>query len=381
MKFKYYFQTFCLVLFSVVVVVVQLVQLTDDQMNMYKALAGLVCLSSFFIFCRDKLLIRKAIWYGLIASLLMILSIIYNENARVTNLLWIWSYLGVGLLLYKYGIPKIVASAIFYGCCLFFCLIAMRGELQSNEVIEHGSANHVSVLCIYCMFLYYISLKNEKDKLLPYLPIIIVAFLSLWTANRSGIISSGISFLFILYFNRKLSSKSHNQFKNFILIAVLAVLVIYFFSHYYSQFDVALEAKMERQGIQSARSFLWAEYIKGIFDSLGNFFLGVPGNDPAYRFLHHYYGNPHNSYLVVHEKFGLLGFLIIIYVIIKTAWLSVKRKEWVITATLILVFIRSFFDWTAFPGLYDVMFWYYIFYISFNERTVSNLSHVKFKKQ
>jgi len=368
-KFECKIQYFFLLVFSIVAVGAPLTTLTDDEMNMYKAIVGLACLASFVLSCKDKKLISRVLGYGIAASLLMSISILYNENARWVNLLWIWSYLGAALILFKNGIPKILAFTIFYVCCLSFCVVAFRGDLQSNEVLEHGSANNISILCIYCMFLYYISLKDDQNKLLPYIPILIVAFLSLWTANRSGILTCGIFFLFVFNINNKLSSKKHNRWKNTFVILALIVLVVYFFINFYAQFDVAMESKMERQGMSSARSILWAEYIKGTFDSLGNLFLGVPGN--KYLFLSYYNGNPHNSFLVAHSKFGLVGFLVILYVIFKTGSISVKRKEWVITATLILVVSRSFFDWTAFPGLYDVMFWYFLFYITQSRKGIA----------
>lgn len=365
-------QIFFLVVFSVVAVGVQLSSITDDQMNMYKALAGLVCLMSYMLFSRNRNIFKKSIGYGIVASVLMLISIFYNGNAREINLLWVWSYLGVALILYQYCIPKNIALFLFYVCSLSFCVVALKGDLQSNEVLEHGSANHVSILCIYCMFLYYISFRNKRNELLPYIPIVIVAFLSLWTANRSGIISCAIFFVAILFFNNKISQKSHSRFRNYVVIAVVAVLLVYFFLNYYAQFDVAMESKMDRQGMQSARSFIWADYTRGVFDSIGNMFFGVPGDSDAYPFLKFYSGNPHNSFLVVHSKFGLVGFLVILYVLVKTVWISVKRKDWVILSLLLLVVTRSFFDWTAFPGLYDVMFWYFIFYVSDNKSTPNN---------
>ena len=351
-------------LFSVIAVSVLMLDITDDEMNMYKALAGLVCFTSFMLIGRNNKLKKKAILYASIATLLMVMSMLYNENARPVNILWIWAYLGVALILYEYGIPKWLAFVLFYAFSAFLCFLAFRGEVQSNEVIEHGSANNVSILCIYCLFVYYLSVRDVSYKMLPYLPIIVIAFLSLWTGNRSGIISSGVFFVAVLIINNKFSAKGHKRLQNTFLLIAVAIIVVYFFLYYYSQFDVALENKVDRGGgMSSARTFIWAEYLGGMFDSLGNFIFGVPGNSTLYPYLSYYAGNPHNSFLMAHAKFGLAGFLIVLYVVMRTAWMSKQRKDYVIGALLAIVVVRSFFDWTAFPGLYDVMFWYFIFYI------------------
>ena len=365
-KFERRVQTSLFAIFSVVAVSVVLISMSDDDMNMFKALAGLVCFVGFMLFSRNKKLKGKGFLLGVAGTLLMFISMIYNENARAVNILWIWAYLGAALILYEYGIPKWMAFAIFYAFSLSFCLVAFQGKLQYNELLQHGSANNVSILLIYCMFLYYISLKDDQTKLMPYIPILIVSFLSLWTANRSGILTCGVFFLVVFYFNNKSSSKRHSRWKNVLMIFALIAIVVYFVLHLSAQFDVAMETKMDRQGMSSARSILWTEYIRGTFDSLGNLFLGVPGN--KYLFLSYYNGNPHNSLLVAHSKFGLVGFFVVLYVIFKTGWISFKRKEWVITATLILVVTRSFFDWTAFPGLYDVLFWCFLLYAFDNDK-------------
>lgn len=352
--------------FLIVAVAVQVLEFTDDMMNMFKALAGLICYLFGFIYCNRKL-VGKSVVYGVAMSSFMVLNIIMVENATWVHLLWIWAYLGVAMLLFDFGIPRRFVIIIFYSVCAYFLYLAFSGSFI-KEILTHGSANHVSILCVFYMFLYYLSFRSRKVELLPYIPVLVVLFLSFWTASRAGILSCALFFLLLLRHNFKHSNTKTQKIVFFAVIGLLAAGVAYFFINYFDMFDEALLDKVDKQGMESARSEIWKEYFRGMTDNIEYFFFGVFGDSPMYPALRRYDGNPHNSFLMLHAKFGLLGFVFIIFFLFKSLKKMFKKKDSLLISLFLLSFLRCFFDWNAFPGLYDVIFWFFVFYKDLDPR-------------
>ena len=51
---------------------------------------------------------------------------------------------------------------------------------------------------------------------------------------------------------------------------------------------------------------------------------------------------------------------------------SLKTKDYVFFNTISVVVFRSFFDWTAFPGIFDIFFWIMIIYVG-DKKTRDNI--------
>jgi len=351
-------------LFVVVAVVVQIVQMDDDLMNLIKGVFGLFCFV-VAMFVVSKGVKVRAIVVGLVASILMFFSFLYNGNIRPNNLAWIWSYLGVAMLLFEYGANRKLSLFTYYVFCLYFLYLSIFGGIDYRNALGQNSANYVSVLLIFCVCVYYVALKQFTIKEFSYIPLLVLMFLSAWAANRSGIMCMGVAIPMVVVINRKLSAKSHHQLR-FVLTLIVFTVGIVLLSNYLVDYVSSLTAKRESVGMASQRSYIWREYVNGSFDNIGNLVFGVPTKLPQYTFLSHYAGNPHNSFLMLHAKFGILGFLTVLVFVIKTISISLKRKDYLILVITILIVVRSFFDWCAFPGLYDVFYYYMIFYVLYN---------------
>lgn len=352
-------------LFSITAVLVQLIDLTDDQMNMYKALAGLICFAYGFIQCENSL-INQCVKYGILMSIFMCLEMFFIGNAKFINILWIWAYIGPALLLFEFGIPRKYTFVFFYLICVYFTFPAITGRISVQEILTHGSINYISILSIFCLCLYYLSHRCENPVTLSYIPVLLVMFLSIWTGSRASIICCGLVFILLLRINYKFSNTSSSKSWFFILAAVIIIGALWFGQHYIGMFDESLQYKMDKQGMESARSILWGEYISGMFSDVVEFFFGVDGLSVKYPHLQYYNGNPHNSFLVLHAKYGIVGFVIIISLIYKSIVKSIKHKDSIMQLIIAIAVVRCFFDWNAFPGLYDVLFWYIILYGSRN---------------
>ena len=92
-------------------------------------------------------------------------------------------------------------------------------------------------------------------------------------------------------------------------------------------------------------------------------FLGANTSNGTYQWLSFYNGNTHNSFLMLHAKFGLLALGLLIVLIFLVVHKAIKEKNYIMIIILLAASARMFFDWIAFPGLYDVLFWYMYLYI------------------
>ena len=134
-------------------------------------------------------------------------------------------------------------------------------------------------------------------------------------------------------------------------------------NHFFGKYLLGLTEKLDRYGNASIRTEIWKEYLHGVLSNVGNFLLGVKTSDGIYRWLSFYNGNTHNSFLMLHAKFGLLAFVLLMILISVVIRKAIKEKNYIMIIVLISASARMFFDWIAFPGLYDILFWYMLLYV------------------
>lgn len=347
-------------LFSIVAVVVQIIEMEDDTMNLVKGIGGLICFIVAIFMVGEKVRM-KAIIIGFMATLLMFFSFLYNENIRPNNFAWIWSYLGVAMLLYEFGASRKKSLVIYYGFCLYFLYLSIFGGIESSGALGQNSANYVSVLLLFCLCVFYVSSRELPYKGFSYIPPLVLLFLSAWAGNRSGIVCLGIVLPIMVIINRKLSAKNKHKFR-FVFLLIISSVAVLVLSNYIADYTTSLTAKRESVGMASQRSMIWAEYIQGAFENFGNLLFGVPTKLAKYTYLSHFAGNPHNTFLMLHAKYGIIGFIVVISFIVKSVKKSIKLKDYYVFVIIVAIVVRSFFDWCAFPGLYDVFYYYMIFY-------------------
>lgn len=116
-------------------------------------------------------------------------------------------------------------------------------------------------------------------------------------------------------------------------------------------------SRFSEYGLKSVRINIWSEYLEKTLDSGKNLFLGVDCSTGKYLGT---YKQPHNSYLELHAKFGIIGFIIVMTLLIKTFFLLYREREWLWLIIFITCAIRAMLDWVAFPGSIDVIFWFLI---------------------
>lgn len=355
------FANILVALFTLILPFSYIMPFSLDVMHAIQSGSALICLIFGLLRCNRRIK-RIVIILGSLFSALMLTSIIYNGNARVVNLLWIWGFLGVAMILYQFGIKKEYAKITFYIIILFFIYQYISGT-DFNDVITNGSPNGISLFCIFAMVLYYIpySRTNRMERL-SYIPPLIAGAVCLWAAIRSAVLSLGIFFILILIYNI-FFVKSKTWIKVISLVFVMALIIV-FLKSFYEEMSANMVSKINREGgsTESPRTLIWIDYFYAATKNIGNFIFGPYTLDPSYINLYIAGGgNTHNSFLMLHSKYGIVGFLITNYYLFISLLKSLKVNK-VLFLLIIVTLIRASFDWMAFPGSLDVLFWYFILY-------------------
>lgn len=305
-------------------------------------------------------------------TVFMLISSLYNANADFLDILWIWSYIGIAALIYECYISSKVFWGVAYSLILFVLLFMLQGN-AADELLKIGSENNISAYIIFFVLLGYLSEKKE-NKAMRYIPAFLVLAISLWTGSRAGILSTivliGCIFLYNLLVIKK--GKLGTLFK----ICFLIIAGIWALNHFFGDYMVSFFAKMDRYGNTSVRTEIWSEYINGMFDSLGNFLFGVNMLEGKYPLLQYYDCNTHNSFLMFHAKYGIIGVLIGCIFMFKSIWKAKSNKNTILIIVALVASVRMFFDWIAFPGLYDVIFWLLTLY-AIDKKNVSSVLEVR----
>lgn len=324
------------------------------------AFIGIVCLM-YYLFYGNQGKMQQVMLFNLALSFCMFTSILYNGNADFDNIIWIWAYSGVAMLIVEYGVSKPVGLIVFWGTVLFVLAYIYSGR-RPEEFYLFGSANVINAIVLFAYFIYFVSLINQTDKPgLNVIPPFIFLLISIWSSSRSGVVVAAFIFSGIFLLNTT-TKKRRNRIIGFVSIVAILGFMVAYWDTIISAIGEDMTAKAERYGTGSIRTAIWREYIDVAFSNIGDLFLGVTHDDPFKTPLLSYWsGNTHNSFLMLHSKYGLLGFLLVIIPLFRRIFENYKHKQHYELFILFAVIIRAFFDWIAFPGIHDIVFFWFIF--------------------
>ena len=328
--------------------------------NFVIALVGLCALLYSVLKKGIKGINAYLILVGVLYSVFMILSLFYNGNADYMDLLWIWAYMGIAILTYEFEISKRTYWNIAYFIIALICIYVVRGGAADN-LLSMGSQNNISAYVIFFVIMGYLSIMKEKRAIKYYAGFLTLA-ICLWTGSRAGIISA--SLLLVGTFLYNFLTIKGQKIQSLVKWCVLICFAVWAVNHFLGKYLLGLMAKLDKYGSGSIRTEIWREYIQGIEGNIGNFFLGANTSNGTYQWLSFYNGNTHNSFLMLHAKFGLLAIGLLIALIFLVVRKAIKEKNYIMIIILLAASARIFFDWIAFPGLYDVLFWYMYLYLS-----------------
>lgn len=356
-------------LFSLFYMITHTIRIPVQLGNFAIASTGLMCLIFVFLKKGFDNFNNRILLIGICFSFFMILSILYNKNASWDNILWIWAYLGIALLIFRYNISLRMLYIVFCMISIYFFKNAFNG-VSPQSVLNDASGNNISIILIFFVILIYLQIDRQNKKVI-YFPAIITVVLSFWGNGRAGLIASSV-FLLLIFLYQYIYIMRGNLIpiiKFLTLIIIICFLIHNFFGDAIDDFIY----KYDRYGMTSIRTTIWQEYLNGSVTNLGNFLFGVPTRSNIYHYMSYYNGNTHNSFLMLHAKFGIIAFFYVNKIFIQSLYISIKEKKYIIFISVITIIIRSMFDWAAFPGIFDVIFWYLVMYVNKTHFT----THVK----
>ena len=298
---------------------------------------------------------KKYLLMGFLFTFSMILSILYNENASWMELLWVWCFLGVALVLAQWKINSSAILKVFLIVIAVFAVQIISG-VDPQEALVGISGNNISVIVLLFVLLLYM-MREEEGRKITYWPCAVAILLSLWGNGRAGMLSSGLLAVLLFLYDYIKVSKFH--ISTLLKIGIVGAIAFMLVGRFFGDYLASLTAKVDYYGYTSSRTEIWAEYLHSAATSLPDFLFGVlPDVDTP--LLVSYAGNTHNAFLMLHEKYGIACFIFVVYGFFKSFFTYIRSKKFVFAIMMIVWCCRSMFDWTGFPGIFDVLFFYFL---------------------
>jgi len=228
----------------------------------------------------------------------------------------------------------------------FFYIINYNVIIQFDRVtmFKLGNQNGVAVnsaitiLVILYRNFFFPEFKNSRTNLwLFFLPQLILLLIA--TGSRSGMFTMLFGALVMLLFNKRILT-FRNIRKFFIGFIVFGLLVQYILS----QPIVKQRYNDTMEGSFSGREVYWEEILHLIKDN-AIFGLGIEQYEKQMVEIHGNYASPHNVFLEVFVKSGIIGLLLLIIflakIVIRSIQLFMKTNDIILIILLVPIIIMS----------------------------------------
>ena len=336
--------TFCL--FEIFYFLTRVVRMPGIIANFGIALLGIIGFGLCICF-PYKILKSNVILFASVLSCFFLVSNLYTENSDYAEIMWIWAYMGVAMLIINFAIPYWLAGGIYYGVCGYFLGCWIRG-VPPQEVITIGSRNSVSAIVIAYMLIYLLILYMQRERI-DLFAAIISLIICLWGVGRAGILAMlFMNFCLVVY------SLGRKQGKFTLVLYVFLIGIASWGIYRYGKTVVEMTVnRFLQMGVKDVRTKFFQSYLDDC-RYICNLLFGVPFQESLV--LKDYY-NPHNSWLMLHAKFGIVPTIIVIGVLLKKIVWLLKRNKRIYLLIIAVAFLRCSFDWLSFNGLFDVLWW------------------------
>ena len=207
-----------------------------------------------------------------------------------------------------------------------------------NNLID-GSRNYVSgYLILFLIYYMFACHMNGVNVNLLYSFIVLVACFFLY--GRSGVALSCVLFIISIF-------HCGGRFKK----SAIAIAVLILSAFYFSDVLNFLNNSNFSQGAETERTAMLYQYLSSI-SSVRDFIFGMDFFSCC-SLIMKFDGNPHNSFLMMHSRFGIFPFLIIVLFYLYQAFCGALIKNRYLNLLLLLVFARYFIDSIGFFGPVD----------------------------
>ena len=295
--------------------------------------------------------------FDVLASLVMLASLVYNGNSGIEDIAWVWTYSGpVAILLTKTVDYRYIMVA-FYLVAGYVLFNMVRG-VDSVHVLASTGRNYISASIVLLVVLLYMLQKIQTNHI-ALLPALVAAAVCVYGSGRSGALTATL--LLLIVFSAYLFSEKKMPIAKIMIVIVFSVGAVFLAQALFGNYIDSLLSRFEREGLNTPRLEIWSEYLGAVLRSVPDFLLGAPADYTTGLYVARYGGNLHNAFLMLHARTGLIGFLFVAIGLFAAVSKLIREKEYFICGLIAVLVFRSMFDWLAFPGQYDVVYLSLIF--------------------
>lgn len=286
------------------------------------------------------------------------LGILFNGNMDVQELIWPFAFMGLTILLLNFEISYNVAKGMYYFVIAFFIInIIFAGGVDNLNTASSRNSIGVMLLLYFSMFSIASYTHSKKMTLFPVLLGFVVTVMAI---GRSGILTFLLLTLLLLFFEFDDSRYIiRNPIKIILKISIVAIILLIAYKLFEGYFDKMISNFLSR-GLESTRLNMWSDYLVKTFTSVKYFLFGTPisGTDILEKFNQ----NLHNSFFMLHAKYGLVPLMTVVILIINAFIYFIKSKNMLYFITLLTLLFRMQFDYTNFNAQLDIVLFYFIFF-------------------
>lgn len=285
--------------------------------------------------------ISKTMWKILIVvDIIALLNSIINQNGKIASTAVIFIAQSFGILLYKnknhlYIAEKMSLITIIY---LMFVIFLTKPVMISSW--EYGiviskllGGNSTSIVICMCLSIYILNRYNSKKRI-DYWPFIFFVIITYRIGGNGGILSSLVFIVLIFFLDRE--SKKFSKIK--ICMFSIFTLVIIILGKYHTYL-------LRLVTNDNSRLWMWSNYWTCTVKSLENIFFGASVD--SIEFLAEQ-KNMHNSYINWHYCFGLIPFILFLFMTFRSTLMYIIEKNHVILIISIVLFLRAATDEASF---------------------------------
>lgn len=244
---------------------------------------------------------------------------------------------------------KYHALLVFLVASIYILYSILYLGQEPNEIFEymglsrnHGGLVLVVWACFYCYIVY-----SKEDKISIIIPLIGL-FAAYFMVGRSS-----LGILLTMFLLSLLIQGSY--VRSVILFSLLIFLLAYCWEDLVLFYELS---SFNEYGLESSRYAIWKSYFENL--DLISLVFGIETTDLP--IIGTYGGNPHNSFINLHRRLGLLPFIAFIVISVKGLKKYSERGEYYILLLLLLIYVRIFFDSDFFIGPYDFIIYTMLFY-------------------
>jgi hypothetical protein len=278
---------------------------------------------------------------------------------------------GIAMILLRGYVYSWGGYIVFYSLSAYFLVLMLAG-VDGHTALKYSSWNGISMLMLVaCISLYIIS--SMENKQIDLKPALVTLVISIWGIGRSGIASSFVLLLGLLFVRFRAQTK---YFCYLILCLFIAYLfhVLSMLAMDYSIFGNAIDhyfARKTETGT-SERLTMWTNYFNNL--DIYRFIFGVNVVEDPWPEGELFEYNYHNAFINLHLQTGLMG--LITMSLIFFSFFKFYRINQVFLILLLTLVLRSSTDLLIFFGPFDFLPFFFIFY--FLKSSHVRVPHINF---